>query len=505
MITTQQVPTVDSDAQLVEWSLTGDRDAFAQIVEHYKSLVCSITYGATGSLAWSEDLAQETFVTAWKQLRELREPAKLRSWLCAIARNLLGKELRRRGHEPMDAAESLDAIRDSSAPDPLPSTEAISREEEAILWRSLQRIPEAYREPMILFYREQESVERVAEELDLSEDAVKQRLSRGRKLLTDEIAAFVEGTLQRTSPGKAFTLGVLTVLPSLSISAKAATIGAAAAKGSTTAKAAGLSGVANAILGFAPFIFLGGMVGLKMSRDRSQSLQQRESVIRFWRVVVASLGAFAVIPLLLLVCLRVLPPDLRPRILAGLTVWMGILYVAIAAAIGLWAWQRRRAIPRGSVVPTMAERGKRPLTAWVVAATIGAGILFVALLFDMNWKVGRLSTTEAQKIIAERKDAVYSVSQYQDGSRYLWIVLRENGKVSKSTAPAEASTLSLLAEKGITCPTYVQGRDFEILGWPGRLLVLLSLFLLAAGTVILLRGRKNNARATGSHGSGSVS
>src|SRR2546428_6788936 len=84
------------DEQLVEWSLTGDRDAFGRIVERYQSLVCSITYGATGSLSLSEDLAQETFVNAWRNLTGLRDASKLRAWLCGIARNLTNNFLRRR-------------------------------------------------------------------------------------------------------------------------------------------------------------------------------------------------------------------------------------------------------------------------------------------------------------------------------------------------------------------------------------------------------------------------
>ncbi|HUK83368.1 MAG TPA: sigma-70 family RNA polymerase sigma factor [Verrucomicrobiae bacterium] len=283
MMTTQQLPTVDSDEQLVEWSLTGDRDAFAQIVERYKSLVCSITYGATGSLAWSEDLAQEAFVTAWKQLPGLREPSKLRSWLCAITRNLLGKELRRRGHEPMDAAEPLDAVQDSVSPGPLPSTEAISREEEAILWRALQRIPETYREPMILFYREEESVERVAAELDLSEDAVKQRLSRGRKLLADEVAGFIETTLRRTTPGKAFTLGVLAVLPAMAMSAKAAAVGTTAAKSSTSA--AGLAGLFGAL---AALFAVGSYTEYRLCLAELKTDDERRRLRSFYR----NIGAF---------------------------------------------------------------------------------------------------------------------------------------------------------------------------------------------------------------------
>jgi RNA polymerase sigma factor (sigma-70 family) len=78
-----------NDAKLVSATLAGDRDAFGQIVTRYQSLICSLAYSATGSLGQSEDLAQETFITAWRQLRELRDPEKLRSWLCGIARNLI--------------------------------------------------------------------------------------------------------------------------------------------------------------------------------------------------------------------------------------------------------------------------------------------------------------------------------------------------------------------------------------------------------------------------------
>jgi DNA-directed RNA polymerase specialized sigma24 family protein len=75
----QAAENVDfSDSELVALSLSGDRDAFGRIVTHYQTLLCSLAYRATGSLSQSEDLAQETFVTAWKQLPDLRKPKKLR-------------------------------------------------------------------------------------------------------------------------------------------------------------------------------------------------------------------------------------------------------------------------------------------------------------------------------------------------------------------------------------------------------------------------------------------
>ncbi len=228
----------DSDAELVSCAIAGDRDAFSRIVERYQILVCSLAYSRIGHLGQSEDVAQETFITAWKHLRLLREPDKLRAWLCGIVRNRTHKSLDRERREPVHAAQPLETADDSPAREALPSDQAISREEEAILWRALEQISELYREPLILFYREHQSIESVAAELELTEDAVKQRLSRGRKLLQAEVQAFVENTLRRTAPGRAFSGAVLAALPA----APAATIGVGTAAKGTAAAKSGLLG-----------------------------------------------------------------------------------------------------------------------------------------------------------------------------------------------------------------------------------------------------------------------
>jgi len=278
MMTTKIMPvTANNDAELVAGTLAGNRDAFSQIVSRYQSLICSLAYSATGSLGQSEDLAQETFITAWKHLSHLRERDKLRSWLCGIARNRINNFLRREGREHNHQAESIEEVPESHSPEPLPVEHTISNEEQAILWRSLERIPELYREPLVLFYREHQSVEAVAEKLELTEDTVKQRLSRGRKLLQEQVLAFVEGALERTNPGKAFTLEVLAALPALTFSAKAATIGAAAAKGGATVKAAGAAGLFGTIL--SPLItFTGLYANYRMVRDEAHSDEERGNI-----------------------------------------------------------------------------------------------------------------------------------------------------------------------------------------------------------------------------------
>jgi RNA polymerase sigma factor (sigma-70 family) len=238
-----------SDMDLVAESLSGNRDAFGQIVSRYQNLICSLAYSATGNLSQSEDLAQETFLTAWKQLSALREPSKLRSWLCGIARNLIHNTLRRQGREPVHHAEELTVEHDSATAERAPVEHAISNEEQAILWRSLERIPEIYREPLVLFYREHQSIEAVAQSLDLSEDAVKQRLSRGRKLLQEEVTAFVEGALRQSAPGKSFAGLVLASLPLKPVTFALASAGAVKGTGIFSALALQIIGFVGPMFG----------------------------------------------------------------------------------------------------------------------------------------------------------------------------------------------------------------------------------------------------------------
>ncbi|HIJ64540.1 MAG TPA: sigma-70 family RNA polymerase sigma factor [Candidatus Hydrogenedentes bacterium] len=213
-----------SDTELLRASLAGNRRAFAGIVERYKSLVSAVAYSATGDLELSEDLAQETFVTAWIRLANVKDPRKLRSWLAGIARNLAMRALRRKQRDVMAHAKALDGVGEPPASNPSPREMAISKEEQTVLWQSLQQIPENYRIPLIMYYREGQSVLEIAQSLSLSTDAVKQRLVRGRRTLRDELAVFVEAALERARPKRNVTSAVLLALPSARLAALGATV-----------------------------------------------------------------------------------------------------------------------------------------------------------------------------------------------------------------------------------------------------------------------------------------
>lgn len=216
-----------SDADLVLAARRGDKRAFVEIVARHQAMVCGIALGILGDFTASEDAGQEAFLTAWRKIHDLREPERLRAWLGQIARHAaLGHLRRRRGHETLEDALLLPD--DSPAPD-----EAAANQEEAALVReSLARLPETYRLPLILFYREGQSVRAVAESLALSEDAVKQRLARGRELLRDRMSGLIETVLKRTGPTAVFTMTVAAAIGLLATpAAVAASVFAAASAG----------------------------------------------------------------------------------------------------------------------------------------------------------------------------------------------------------------------------------------------------------------------------------
>lgn len=382
------------DAQLVELCLQGNRNAFAQIVARYQSVICGVAYSACGDIGRSEDLAQDTFIAAWKNLRDLKEPAKLKSWLCGVARNLVHNAQRHQQRTPTALAEPLPPETLSSAG--TPSEEAISREEEALLWRALETISEMYREPLILFYRENQSTQAVAAALDLSEDAVRQRLARGRVMLTERVAKMVESALLKSAPGKAFTLAVFAALPTFTLSAKAAAIGTTAAKGSATAKAAGLVGLFNAV--FSPiFCMLGPYISYRLEIADARFPEMRRFVRRFFGILFTCMVLFTVVMLSLGKLGKSLAQS-HPALYVNFWIGMSVAYIIFVVILAFWASRRQRMMARAQAAPLepvfeyksklsllglplvhIRIRGgmaRGPVKAWVAAGDAAIGVIF---------------------------------------------------------------------------------------------------------------------------------
>jgi RNA polymerase sigma factor (sigma-70 family) len=180
-----------SDIELVEASLRGEHEAFGDLVARYQDVVCAVSYSSTGDRVLSEDVAQETFIAAWRQLDRLRSSERLRPWLCGIARNLArtARKRRRREAPEADAGDQIDSTEG-------PYDVAARGDVERVVRESLERIPYAYREALILYYREDMAIREIAETLGVSETTVMQRLSRGRRHLAASVTEVVESTLR---------------------------------------------------------------------------------------------------------------------------------------------------------------------------------------------------------------------------------------------------------------------------------------------------------------------
>lgn len=270
-------PASSNDSALVMASLGGDKDAFCEIVSRYQNLLCSLAYSSLGDLKYSEDVTQEAFVEAWKKLDSLRDPEKLKSWLCGILRYKVSHFRRKEAHQPIKDASELDQLDEQSETQSSQrkvEDQAISAQQQALLWQALEKMPETYREPLILFYREHRSVEYVASQLDLTEDTVKQRLSRGRKQLQKAMITFVEDTLTKSKQGTAFTVAVMAAIHGISPPVKASIIGTGAVKGGLLFKWASLLVLLASFAGVISSYF-----GLRAALDQSRTERERKRTI----------------------------------------------------------------------------------------------------------------------------------------------------------------------------------------------------------------------------------
>ena len=284
-----------SESELLQASATGDKDAFGVIIGRYQSLVCAVTYSATGDVGASEELAQETFIRAWKNLKQLEHPTKFRAWLCAIARNLAHSSSRSR----RKAARLPEGGATLSANAPAPDEVASQKERQEIVWNAVGRIDPKYREPLVLFYRRQQSVSEVAADLDLSEDAVRQRIHRARQLIKAELSSLVEETLTRSGPGKVFAIAVVAALPAIVTPTASAAVAGVAAKGAPAAKTVVATGLTGAILG--PILgVLGGILGSWCSIKNTKSPRERRFMIKMTILLWVLLTLLIGIPLVLM-------------------------------------------------------------------------------------------------------------------------------------------------------------------------------------------------------------
>jgi RNA polymerase sigma-70 factor (ECF subfamily) len=180
------------EAALVQAARRGDREAFGTLVSRHARSIISVTARMLGPGADAEDVAQDTFVAAFKALPGFRLDSKFSTWLYRIAINKCTDSLRARRPE----VQSLDDDgRDDDSRAPIePATEETpdwELERVELAWeldKAIEALPRLYRESFVLRHIEDLGYDEMSAILGVHRDTLKMRVYKARMLLCRSLA-----------------------------------------------------------------------------------------------------------------------------------------------------------------------------------------------------------------------------------------------------------------------------------------------------------------------------
>ena len=166
-----------AEASVVALAVTGDDQAFAELVRRRQGMVRDLMRRLSGDRAFAEDLAQQAFVQAWRQLKRLRSPAAFGAWLRGIAVNVWLQEARRSSYR-LETPEG--DLPEPEADGPAAGDLAAARLD---LSRALLRLKANERVCVVLAYAEGLSHGEIAEATGWPLGTVKSNVARGAERL----------------------------------------------------------------------------------------------------------------------------------------------------------------------------------------------------------------------------------------------------------------------------------------------------------------------------------
>ena len=185
--------TLSTDEIIVERALTGDAEAFGEIVRRWERRIFALAYGMLGREDDARDATQETFLAAFRNLRGFRGEAKVSSWLHRIAVNQCITQQRRakvRSESALDDEQEKQAERFAIPVDHSPVTLVEGRQETAAVRRAINSLPLELRQVVIMKEFEELTFREIADVLDLPLSTVKSRLYTALKQLQMRLEKF---------------------------------------------------------------------------------------------------------------------------------------------------------------------------------------------------------------------------------------------------------------------------------------------------------------------------
>lgn len=177
---------LQDDRQLIADSLLGDDEAFGRLLSKYLSSVYNFIVQLTRDRIAAEDLAQETFIKAWKNLTRFDQRRNFKTWLFAIAKNTTYDFFKKKKSIPFSFFEdaegqsTLDMIDDETVS---PETLLEKEEKKEAVEAALESLSEQYRALLTLAYREDFSLAEISEILGVPYNTIKSRHLRALKFM----------------------------------------------------------------------------------------------------------------------------------------------------------------------------------------------------------------------------------------------------------------------------------------------------------------------------------
>jgi len=173
----------DQENEVILNVLHGKREAYALLVDAYRTQIFNLAYRMTGNYEDASDLAQETFIRAYVHLQKFDREQRFFTWLFTIGLNLIRNHLKKRGRD----LSRENVVRISSEPGIEEGAQAeqnlIQAQEIRRLEICLQKLPADLREAVVLRFYQDLSFEEIAMISNASLSAVKMRVYRGLEQL----------------------------------------------------------------------------------------------------------------------------------------------------------------------------------------------------------------------------------------------------------------------------------------------------------------------------------
>lgn len=163
--------------QLVESACRGDIDSFGKLYEHYYATMVWLAYSIVLDYNLAEDIAQQSFTVACEKIDSLRDKAKFAGWLSGICRNAACTSLSKSKRQKTSIDELVLVCKEDS-----------DDEEQKIVQQAVFKLPQIYREIVILHYYNDMSYDEIKSTLGVSLHSVKGRLRRARKKIEQYLA-----------------------------------------------------------------------------------------------------------------------------------------------------------------------------------------------------------------------------------------------------------------------------------------------------------------------------